>query len=409
MSCHFWVASCPLFFLCPERVGGNCGPQSMMNDEFVLHNNSSGGCWISGSVCCWKGDAWPTQLKGEGGLFCVLKAALCSSLSWNKWNFIEDLKKSWSYFLRTTWLCLCLQKLQTSAKTSAHLDVSACARMQKMWKDEVWWVERGVCFQECRGSKWRMCTLETSYFPQLQLCNSVPALTCGRGSNLFICASSWCCSRISVSAAFQILSVWGFNWSQPYSPLPTVKTALCLSHRFQLWLCFTCSPEPQCVTRPHCYHALICNPNPKCCIFISFPNSTVPTKDSAVISCSPVYFLACVILAHISACLSSNLCWCVNWSLTVWSSNLQYVAREELPLRLVLKVRTPAWVCVFDDSAVFPSVALQAELAGDWTGEGGEAGQRARKEMKERVSGSWQRLQWNSNLSLLKYYFFKWL
>lgn len=33
---------------------------------------------------------------------------------------------------------------------------------------------------------------------------------------------------------------------------------------------------------------------------------------------------------------------------------------EEFPLRHVLKVRTPAYVCVFDDSTVFPSVALGA-------------------------------------------------
>lgn len=141
---------------------------------------------------------------------------------------------------------------------------------------------------------------------------SAPAPTCGSGADLFISASSWCCSRISISAAHRTLSVGGFNRSQLYSPLPTVKTEPCAYHT----ICSSCyvspsAPWPQCVTRPHCYHALICNLNPECCIF-SFPNSTVSTQDSAVISCSPVHFLARAILARISACLSSNLCRCVN-------------------------------------------------------------------------------------------------
>lgn len=43
---------------------------------------------------------------------------------------------------------------------------------------------------------------------------------------------------------------------------------------------------------------------------------------------------------------------------------------------------------MFDDSTIFPSVALVADLAGDWKEEEGDTGQRVRKEMMERVSGS---------------------
>lgn len=84
-----------------------------------------------------------------------------------------------------------------------------------------------------------------------------------------------------IFAALQIFSVRGFNRSQLYSPLLTVN--LCLSHHFQLLLCFTYSLSHSVLTRPHCYHALICNLNPKCWIF-SFSNSTVSTQRSAVIS-----------------------------------------------------------------------------------------------------------------------------
>lgn len=101
--------------------------------------------------------------------------------------------------------------------------------------------------------------------------------------------------------------------------LPDCKDrALCLSHLLRLLLCFTYSPEPQCATRPHCYHTLICNLNPKCCIS-SFSVSTVSTHDSAVISRSPKLgsFSGLCHSRRISASLSSNLCQRVNGSLTV--------------------------------------------------------------------------------------------
>lgn len=89
--------------------------------------------------------------------------------------------------------------------------------------------ERGL-FPGMLGSKWRMCTLQTSFYPQLQLSYSVPALTCRRSSDLFIYTSSWCCSCISISAALQILSVRGFNRSQSYPPFPNAKTEPCAYH-----------------------------------------------------------------------------------------------------------------------------------------------------------------------------------
>lgn len=127
--------------------------------------------------------------------------------------------------------------------------------------------------------------MQTSFFRSAPLCSgsvTVYLLRTGRrGCDLFICASSGCCSCVSIFAALQIFSVRGFNRSQLYSPLLTVN--LCLSHQFQLLLCFTYSLSHSVLTRPHCYHALICNLNPKCCIF-SFSNSTVSTQRSAVIS-----------------------------------------------------------------------------------------------------------------------------
>lgn len=140
--------------------------------------------------------------------------------------------------------------------------------------------ERGL-FSGMSGSKWRMCTVQTSFFTPLQLCYSLSAPTCGRGCDLFISASSGCCSCISIFAALQIVSVRGFNRSQLYSPLLTVN--LRLSHHFQLLLCLTYSLSHSVLTQLHCYHVLICNLNPKCCIF-SFSNSTVSTQHSAVIS-----------------------------------------------------------------------------------------------------------------------------
>lgn len=43
---------------------------------------------------------------------------------------------------------------------------------------------------------------------------------------------------------------------------------------------------------------------------------------------------------------------------------------------------------MFDDSTIFPSVALGANLAGDWKEEDADAGQRVRREMMDRISGS---------------------
>lgn len=63
-------------------MGGNCGPGSIMNDEFVSHNKSSGGWdvlskWVS--VLERKGVRGQPPVKGVGGpVLCLnLKAALC--------------------------------------------------------------------------------------------------------------------------------------------------------------------------------------------------------------------------------------------------------------------------------------------------------------------------------------------
>lgn len=89
MSCRSWVASCPPLLSVPWKSGGNCGPQSTMNDEFVSHNNSSGGWdrlnkWVS---MLKKRGCVADPLKGAGGLFCVLNWKL--HCVFNLWNFIK--------------------------------------------------------------------------------------------------------------------------------------------------------------------------------------------------------------------------------------------------------------------------------------------------------------------------------
>lgn len=81
----------PLFFsVHPERAGGNCGPRSMMNDEFVPHNSNGGwdvlNKWVS--MLKEKGGVWltppPKKKKELGclpGLCLQLKAALCFAWS----------------------------------------------------------------------------------------------------------------------------------------------------------------------------------------------------------------------------------------------------------------------------------------------------------------------------------------
>lgn len=128
------------------------------------------------------------------------------------------------------------------------------------------------------------------------------------------------CSRLSVLEALIGLS------------LPNCKDrVLRLSHHFQLLLCFTYSPGPQCVTRPHCYHALICNLNPKCCIF-SFPHSTVSTQDSAVISRSTKYssFFWPVSFSPASLPASQVISASV-WTEVSLSDHQTYIAQRRVP------------------------------------------------------------------------------
>lgn len=137
------------------------------------------------------------------------------------------------------------------------------------------------------GSKWRMCTLQTSFFTQLQLCNSVPAPICGRGSDHFIYASSGCCSCISIAAVLQILGVRGFNRSQPNSPFLTAKTEPCAYHTISS-SCYVSTTAPShSVQHGHIVIALSSVTSIPNAVFSSFPNSAVSTHDSTVISCSP--------------------------------------------------------------------------------------------------------------------------
>lgn len=140
--------------------------------------------------------------------------------------------------------------------------------------------EKGL-FPGMLGLKWRMCTLQTSFF------HSTPALLQCTHSDLrerlalFHSCLFWVLQlhlRLSSSSGFSVLeALIGLSCTRS---LPHWKDrAVCLSHHFQLVLSFTSSPKAQCVTRPHCYHALICNLNPKWRIFFisklhSFPHKT---------------------------------------------------------------------------------------------------------------------------------------
>lgn len=158
MSCRSWVASCPLFFLCPEKSGSNCGPQSMMNDEFVSHNNSSGGWdmlnkWVS---MLKKRGCVADPLKRAGGLFCVLNWKLhCVLDELKSVEFHQGSKNVGHTFLRSyefayveyflpEFLMFCNKRCLHNWEWIWSF-TSACAGMQKMWKDEVQWVERRVC------------------------------------------------------------------------------------------------------------------------------------------------------------------------------------------------------------------------------------------------------------------------
>lgn len=123
--------------------------------------------------------------------------------------------------------------------------MSACVGMRKLWRDEVRSVKREVCFQECWGQSGECAPCR----PPFSLgSSSVTVHPLQPAGDLFISTSLGCCGCISISTMLQILSVRGFNKSQPYSPFSNCKDRpVCLSHHFQLLLDFTYSPEPQCV------------------------------------------------------------------------------------------------------------------------------------------------------------------
>lgn len=157
MSCRSWVASCPLFFLCHKRVGviADLSRWWMMSLFRTIIAAGVGTCWISGSVCWRKRGCVADPLKGARGLFCVLNCVF----QWGENCGIS----SWSYFFfffKETFFMLNISYLSSECSLTKYICAfgcgfdlfkSACAGMQTMWKDEVRWVERRVCFQECQG------------------------------------------------------------------------------------------------------------------------------------------------------------------------------------------------------------------------------------------------------------------
>lgn len=167
MSCRSWDASCPLFFLCPERVGviANLSRRWMMSLFHTIIAAGVGTCWISGSVCWRKRGCVADPLKGARGLFCVLNWKL--HCVFNEVKSVE-FRQAWKNGMEK---CHAFLRRYEFAYFEQHLSeflmfrnkrclpiwkwiwsfMSACTGMQKMWKDEVRRGERRVCFQECRG------------------------------------------------------------------------------------------------------------------------------------------------------------------------------------------------------------------------------------------------------------------
>lgn len=172
------------------------------------------------------------------------------------------------------------------------------------------------------GSDRRMCSLQTSSFTKLHLCYSVPAPTCWRGSDLFICASSGCCCCISFSADSRLSVLEALIG---LSLILTIKTQLC-AYRIISSSCYV-SPTAWSHSVQHCHIVITLSsvtsiPN---VVFFHFLTPQFPRESPqwSAAHLNAVHFLARAVLRSIASCLSNNLCQCVNWSLTVWSSNLR--------------------------------------------------------------------------------------
>lgn len=137
--------------------------------------------------------------------------------------------------------------------------------MQKMWKDEVQPVKGMVCFQECWGQSGECDPCR----PRFSLSSSsVTVHPLQLVEDLFIFASLGCCGCTSIYTVLQILSLRGFNKSQPCK-----ERAVFLSHHSQLLLDFTYSPEPQCVHGHIVISSVTTIPN---AVFFHFPTQQFP-------------------------------------------------------------------------------------------------------------------------------------
>lgn len=176
-------------------------------------------------------------------------------------------------------------------------------------------------FQECWGQIGECAPCRCSSLLSSGSVTRDPFRPAGEAQIFSFFSSSGCSSSIPDSAALQIFSVWGFNRSQPFLYLKTEPCA----YRIISSSCYV-SPTNLNHSVQHSY-SVILPPSvtsiPNAALF-NFPTPQFPHKppEWSAAHLDAVYFLAWVVLAPISACLPTNLCQRVNWSLTVWSSNL---------------------------------------------------------------------------------------
>lgn len=311
---------------------GNCGPRSMMNDEFVPHNSTGGWDVLNKWVSMLKekkgrgrGVADPPKRIGVPGLCLKLKAALCFAWSWNVWNVIsaDQIKIFFSPPNHQNQMIVSI--VRAFGIWSCGVSAGWYARTWKMRCSQQTVFNPGML-----GSKWRMCSPPPPFFSQIWLCYSAPtsppAPTCGRffHFNLFRVhlrlRSTWQPPRLRLSQASSPLSL--SCWSDG---------AVRLSLSTQRRLDFTYSPETRCVHG----HVLISSVTsiPNAVFFISRLHSVrVRRRSDLPLRLKQLIFLACVLPACNTGFLSANLHLGVNWSLTAWSSKLCRPVESPPPL-----------------------------------------------------------------------------
>lgn len=155
--------------------------------------------------------------------------------------------------------------------------VQACASMQNMWKDEVWWVARSPGMS---GSE------VGNVLPADLLLHSTPLWPAGEARPF-----SFRPLRGAAVAPSQqstgLARVRGFNRFQLYSSLPRCKDrASCLSHHFQLLLSFTLQPRGHtAITRS----SVTSIPN---AVFLHFPTPQFPHKTPQWSPLTPTHFIS---------------------------------------------------------------------------------------------------------------------